>query len=183
MVGADTAAEATVDTVLVAVIVPGMVTAVAIEVRAAITLSADIVAALVVAAIMVALVVARTLSADFAAALVVAAIAAALVAAITLPVDSTAALVVARTVGLGDMAVLAVATVAGTADFMHTPARVRTHGPLLEHSVHLKSGTMFLGHEGTGCPAAHRELPQADSTGGGDAGIDVPEPGPQWMHG
>jgi hypothetical protein len=92
-------------------------------------------------------------------------------------------LVVARTVGLGDMAVLAVATVAGTADFRHAPARVRTHGPLLEHSVHLKSGTMFLGHERTGCPAAHRELPQADSTGGGDAGIDVPEPGPEWMPG
>ena len=50
------------------------------------------------------------------------------------------------------------------------------------NSVHLKSGTMFLGHEGTGCPAAHRELPQADSTGG-DAGIDVPAPGTQWMHG
>jgi hypothetical protein len=72
--------------------------------------------------------------------------------------------------------VLAAATVAGTADFRHAPARVRTHGPLLEHSVHLKSGTMFLGHEGTRRSAAHRELPEEDSTGGSDTRIGGSEP-------
>jgi hypothetical protein len=37
------------------------------------------------------------------------------------------------------------------------------------HPMHPKSGTIFVGHEEKGCPAAHRELPQEDSTGGGHA--------------
>ncbi len=110
MVGADIAADSTVDTVLAAAIASGVATAAGCAL-AAIALSADIVAALAVAAI-VAVPVPAIMPADSAALPV---------AAITLSADCMAALAVARAVVLGDMEVLAVATAVGTVELRSGP--------------------------------------------------------------